>query len=128
MNPGSDIFYIDLLENIIVHPVHHSHHSSRHCYPREVRQPQDVSQPSPILTILVSFEMLNKISIFDTMKMFLIILLVLPFELSSQNFERLTNNEYGFAIDKPRKWVMWEMQEIKNNFPKFDFTAKEKRA
>ena len=61
------------------------------------------------------------------MKMFLILLLVLPFELLSQNFQRLTNNEYGFAIDKPRKWVMWEMQEIKNNFPKFDFTAKEKR-
>jgi len=70
--------------------------------------------------------MLNKISIFEIMKMFLIILLALPFELLSQNFERLTNNEYGFSIDKPRTWVMWEMQEIKNNFTKFDFTAKQK--
>src|SRR5687767_11643568 len=61
------------------------------------------------------------------MKMFLIILLVLPLELLSQNFQRLTNNEYGFGIDKPRKWVMWEMQDVKNNFQKFDFTPKEKR-
>lgn len=58
--------------------------------------------------------------------MSLIILFILPFKLLSQDFERLTNDEYGISIDKPKKWVMWEIQEIKNSFTKFDFTAKEK--
>jgi len=60
------------------------------------------------------------------MKMFLIILLMLPLELSSQDFETLRSDEFGFTIDKPRTWVPWQIQEIKKSFTKFDFTTKEK--
>jgi hypothetical protein len=60
------------------------------------------------------------------MKMFLIILLILPLELSSQDFEKLRSDEFGFSIDKPATWLLWEKQEIQNSFTKFDFTKKEK--
>jgi len=65
-------------------------------------------------------------SIFEIMKIFFLILFILPFELSAQDFEALSSNEFGFSIDKPKKWVLWEKQEIQNSFTKFDFTKKEK--
>jgi hypothetical protein len=46
--------------------------------------------------------------------------------LAAKDFEKLTNNEFGVSLNKPKSWVDWDNPQIKSNIEKFDFTDQER--